>query len=94
MIPSLIPRATVGAARRPDGYRTQADLLVAEQSTYGSMYGESRRELLDQKRNRAWPPASAALYAFVSGEKAPQPEQDISFAENCFTVRNIREGCL
>jgi len=24
--------------------------LVAEQSTYGLMYGESRRELLDQKR--------------------------------------------
>lgn len=52
-MPSLIPRETAGAARRSDCYRTQADSLVAEQSKYGSMYGESRRELLDQKREQA-----------------------------------------
>ena len=32
------------------GRNSAADLLVAEQSAYGLMYGESRRELLDQRR--------------------------------------------
>ena len=58
MIPSLIPRETAGAARCSDSYRTRADLLVAEQSKYGPMYGESRRERLDQQRaERAYPRA-------------------------------------
>ena len=40
----------MGEARCSDCYRARADLLAAEKSTYGSMYGESRREPLDQKR--------------------------------------------